>query len=261
MTTTTLTARRPKAAGTGWPKLLARTLGAEWTKLRSVRSTYGSLLAAVVVTVAIAALAAWAITTDDQPNPAPATQLAAVGASVGQFGLVALAALAVTTEFATGSIRTTLAATPARWAVLTAKAAVVGAVTFPAGLVATALATLTASAILGIGTDGILGVSARSAAALTLTSLLVVGLGAVLRSAAGTITSAVAVLFAPPILGALVSNEVVATVLDYLPAGLTTVLVSGTGERYSPEAAALLLGVWAVATLAAGIISLYRRDP
>jgi ABC-2 type transport system permease protein len=145
--------------------------------------------------------------------------------------------------------------------VLTAKAAVVGAVTFPAGLVATALATLTASAILGIGTDGLLAVSARSAVALALTSVLVVGLGAVLRSAAGTITTAVAVLFAPPILGALVSNEVVATVMDYLPAGLTTVLVSGTGERYSPEVAALLLGVWAVGALAAGAITLYRRDP
>jgi ABC-2 type transport system permease protein len=261
VTTTTLTARRPQGAGTGWPKLLARTLGSEWVKLRSVRSTYGSLAAAVVVTVAIAALAAWAITTDDQPNPASATQLAAVGASLGQFGLVALAALAITGEFATGSIRTTLAATPARWAVLTAKAAVVGAVTFPAGLVATALATLTASTILGICSDGIGAVSARSAAALTLTGMLVVGLGAVMRSAAGTITTAVAVLFAPPILGAIVSNELVATVLDYLPAGLTTVLVSGSGERYSPQVAALLLGAWAVGALAAGAIALHRRDP
>jgi ABC-2 type transport system permease protein len=261
MTATTLTVRRPEAAGIGRPRLLGRALGAERTKLRSVRSTYGSLLAAVVVTVGIAALAAWAIVTDDQPNPATATQLAAVGASAGQFGLVALAALAITGEFATGGIRTTLAATPARSAVLTAKAAVVGVVTFPAGLVATALATLAGSAILGIGTEDILAVSARSAAALTLTSLLVVGLGAVLRSAAGTITTAVAVLFAPPILGALVSSEVVATVMDYLPAGLSTVLVSGTGERYSPAVAALLLGAWAVAALAAGIIALHRRDP
>jgi ABC-2 type transport system permease protein len=261
VTSTTLTSRRAEAIGIGRPMLLGRTLGAEWTKLRSIRSTYGSLVAAVVVTVGIAALAAWAIVTDDQPNPATATQLAAVGASVGQFGLVALAALAITGEFATGSIRITLAATPARWAVLTAKAAVVGAVTFPAGLVATAVATLAASAILGIGADGILAVSARSAAALTLTSLLVVGLGAVLRSAAGTITSAVAVLFAPPILGALVSSELVATMMDYLPAGLSTVLVSGTGERYSPEVAALLLGAWAVGALAAGTIALHRRDP
>jgi ABC-2 type transport system permease protein len=261
MTTATLTSRRAQVAGIGWPLLLGRAIGAEWAKLRSVRSTYGSLLAAVVVTVVVAALAGWAILTDDKPTPATATQLGGVGASVGQFGLVALAALAITGEFATGSIRTTLAATPARWAVLTAKAAVVGAITFPASLAATALATLAASAVLRIGAEGILATSARSAAALTLTSLLVVGLGAVLRSAAGTITTAVAVLFAPPILGALLSNEVVATVMDHLPAGLSTVVVSGTGERYSPAVAALLLGVWAVVALAAGIIALHRRDP
>jgi hypothetical protein len=89
----------------------------------------------------------------------------------------------------------------------------------------------------------------------------VIGLGAVLRSAAGTITTAVAVLFAPPILGALISNEIVATVMDDLPAGLTTVPVSGTGERYSPLVAALLLGAWAVGALAVGTIALHRRDP
>ncbi len=57
------------------------------------------------------------------------------------------------------------------------------------------------------------------------------------------------------------SNEVVAAVMDYLPAGLSTVLVSGTSERYSPAVAALLLGAWAVGALAAGIIALNRRDP
>jgi hypothetical protein len=86
MTTTTLTSRRTEAAGIGWPMLLGRTVAAEWTKLRSVRSTYGSLLAGVVVTVGLAALAAWAITTEDQPNPATATQLAAVGASLASSG-------------------------------------------------------------------------------------------------------------------------------------------------------------------------------
>jgi ABC-2 type transport system ATP-binding protein len=74
------------------------------------------------------------------------------------------------------------------------------------------------------------------------------------------ITTAVAVLFAPPIVGALVSSEIVATVMDYLPAGLSGVVASGTGERYSPEVAALLLGAWAIATLAVGAITLHRRD-
>jgi hypothetical protein len=88
-----LTSRQTEAVRVGWPNMLGRTLGAEWIKLRSVRSTYGSLLAAVVVTVGIAALAGWAATTDDQPTQATATQLAGFGASLGQFGLVALAAL------------------------------------------------------------------------------------------------------------------------------------------------------------------------
>jgi MFS family permease len=34
-----------------------------------------------------------------------------------------------------------------------------------------------------------------------------------------------------------------------------------SGERYSPEGAALLLGAWAVVSLAVGVIILYRRDP
>jgi hypothetical protein len=53
----------------------------------------------------------------------------------------------------------------------------------------------------------------------------------------------------------------VATVMDYLPAGLGTVLVGGSGDRYRPEMAALLLGGWAVGALAVGVISLHRRDP
>ncbi|HEV2928755.1 MAG TPA: hypothetical protein VGW74_08685 [Propionibacteriaceae bacterium] len=86
MTTTTLTSRRAQAAGTGWPMPLGRAVGAEWAKLRSVRSTYGSLLAAVVVTAGVAALAGWAIITDDQPNPATAADLAGVGASWASSG-------------------------------------------------------------------------------------------------------------------------------------------------------------------------------
>jgi hypothetical protein len=53
----------------------------------------------------------------------------------------------------------------------------------------------------------------------------------------------------------------IATLLDDLPAGLSTVLVNGTGERYNPEVASLLFGAWAVGALAAGVISPHRPDP
>jgi ABC-2 type transport system permease protein len=259
-TTTTLAPRPPEPARLGRPTVLARSLRAEWTKLRSVRSTYGSLLATVVVTVGVAALFAWAIVAGEESDAATAVDLANIGIAFGQFGLLALAALSVTNEFATGGIRTTLAATPSRSAVLAAKAAVVGAVSFAGGFVATALAMLAAAPILDTGTDDLLGVGARSGAALALTSLVVLGLGTVLRSTAGTITTAVAVLFAPVIVGGLVSNELVTTVLDYLPADLAGVLSAGSGEPYGPGLAALVLGAWAVAALAAGVLALHRRD-
>jgi ABC-2 type transport system permease protein len=262
VTTTTLTTRRAEPSRGGAPTVLARSLHAEWTKLRSLRSTYGSLLATLVVSVGVAALFAWAIVVGDGPDAASATpaDLASIGTAFGQFGLLALAALAITGEFATGSIRTTLAATPARWAVLAAKTVVVGAVTFVGGFVATALAVLAAAPILDTGTGNLLAVSGRSAAALALTSLVVLGLGAVLRSTAGTITTAVAVLFAPVIVGEMVTNKLVTRILDSLPSDLSGALAAGSGEPYGPGLAALLLGGWAVAALAAGILALDRRD-
>jgi hypothetical protein len=57
------------------------------------------------------------------------------------------------------------------------------------------------------------------------------------------------------------ASEIAAAVLDHLPAGLSGVVSSGSGDRYSPEVAAVLLGSWAVGALAVGIFTLHRRDP
>jgi ABC-2 type transport system permease protein len=262
LTATTLTSRRAEPSRGGAPTVLARALRAEWTKLRTLRSTYGSLLATLVVAVGVAALFAWGIVASDQPETAEATafDLASIGIVFGQFGLLALAALAITSEFATGSIRTTLAATPARWAVLAAKTTVVGVVTFVGGFVTTALAMLAAASILDAGADNLLAASARTAAALALTSLLVLGLGAILRSTAGTITTAVAVLFAPVIVGGMVTNKLLTTILDNLPSDLSGALAEGSGDPHGPGLAAVLLAAWAVAALAAGVLALTRRD-
>ena len=58
------------------------------------------------------------------------------GAFVGLIAIVVVAAMFFSTEYRRGLIRTTLAATPRRGAVLAAKAVVIGAVAFAAGLVA-----------------------------------------------------------------------------------------------------------------------------
>src|SRR5580704_10162539 len=97
-------------------------LTSEWTKLRSVRSTYWTLLVAVVLSHAPGKQ-----TPVDPLLPGLISQEYAVLA-VGVLGV-----LAFSTEYGTGLIRTTFAAVPRRRAVLAAKAAVIGALTLVAG--------------------------------------------------------------------------------------------------------------------------------
>ena len=56
--------------------------------------------------------------------------------------MIVVAAMFMTAEYRRGLIRTTLAASPRRGRVLAAKAVVIGAVTFVAGLAAAAVAVL-----------------------------------------------------------------------------------------------------------------------
>ena len=115
--------------------ILRRTVRAEWTKLRSVPSTTWIAIAVVGVTVGVTAfLAAVGHTdanTDANKFGAPGDDDVVVnalrGAWLGQAAMVVLGALAMTSEFASGTIRATFAAIPRRDVAFGAKAAVVGA--------------------------------------------------------------------------------------------------------------------------------------
>ena len=112
-------------------RLMMRLLAAvrmEWTKLRTVRATGWTLLALFVSTIALSALAAAQTgPADCAPRPCTldTTEIALAGVYIGQIAVVAFAVLAVTSEFDTMNIRTTLAAVPRRLLVLAAKAVVV----------------------------------------------------------------------------------------------------------------------------------------
>ncbi len=120
--------RRP-----GFPE----TLRAEWIKFWSVRSTLWSTAALFVVGAGLTALvcatsAEWLASAEaDEPVAAFITW----GLLFAQIAAVLLGALAVTSEFGTGMIRATLAATPRRGAVVAAKAVVLTGTLFVAGTV------------------------------------------------------------------------------------------------------------------------------
>ena len=120
----------------------AAALRAERIKLTTVRSTWWTLASMVVIgaggTTLICALnAEWLASNAADES---AGSFITWGMMIAQVCAIVLGALAVTGEYGTGMIRSTLAATPVRGRVLAAKAVVLATVLFVAG---------TATALLG----------------------------------------------------------------------------------------------------------------
>ncbi len=93
-------------------------LHAEWTKLRSVRSTAWSLLSLVVLTVLFSAFATSALDTSGgspgNPGNSDVVMLGLSGVYLGQIGAVVLGVLVMAAEYGTGMIRATFVANPRR---------------------------------------------------------------------------------------------------------------------------------------------------
>ena len=138
MSTTTypLTTARSAPATT-----MSRSLKAEWTKLRTLRSTWRTVAAALVISIGLGTaivasqVAQWDTMTVKQHQAFDATSTTMIGLLFASVVLGALAVRSMTAEYATGMIRSTFAALPARRAVLAAKAATMAAFVFPVALV------------------------------------------------------------------------------------------------------------------------------
>ena len=98
------------------------TLNSEFTKIRSVRSTWWTLIVLLAVSVGIGAAitggtaANWShMSPSDQASFDP-TQASVAGLFyLGQLVIVVLGALTLTAEYSTGMIRTSLTAMPRAW--------------------------------------------------------------------------------------------------------------------------------------------------
>ena len=134
----TLVLGRPRPAQPGF----AAALRSERIKLTSVRSTWWTLAAMVIIgvggtTLICAFNADWLASEGADESPG---SFITWGMMIAQVCAIVLGTLAVTGEYGTGMMRSTLAATPIRGRVLAAKAVVIASVLFVAG---------TATALLG----------------------------------------------------------------------------------------------------------------
>ena len=255
---------------------LGGTLRSEFTKIRSVRSTYWTLLALVVVSIGIgAAISAGSANQPHSPGDGfDATQVSLIAFfELGQLVIAVLGALTITSEYSTGMIRTSLTAMPRRGTVYAAKAAVFGAVALVVSLVTSFLAFFVGQAILHgtvhatLSQQDVLRAIVGSALFVTVVGLIAFGVGAIIRHSAGAITTVIGMMFIIPIIVQVLPQTWRYDLIRFLPdsAGRVisiTVMPSG-GEVYHmwsawPQFA--VTAVYAVVLLAIGAYLFRKRD-
>src|SRR6516162_10599455 len=199
------------AATVSAPARARDVLTSEWIKLRSVRSTYLVLLSALAAAVGIGYLVAhadathWATMTAAKKAAFDPVYDSFSGLGLAQLAFGAFGVLAISSEYTTGLIRTTFAAAPRRRAVITAKAAVVGALTLAAGQLIAFATFLAGQQALSTGHlnmtlahPGALRGVLAAGFYLAVMAWVGLGLGAVIRHTAGAITAMIGVVFLLP---------------------------------------------------------------
>ena len=201
--TTSRAAARSLTPGPSRPGF-AQTLRAEWVKFWTVRSTLWSIVALFVLgaglTVLVCATSAdWLASGEaDEPPAAFVTW----GMMFAQITAIVLGGLAVTSEYGTGMIRATLAATPRRGAVLAAKAIVLSGTLFVAGTVTAVAGYLggnwfleAAGVGVGLGDDGVLRALLGSGLYLAGLGLFAAAVGVLVRHTAAALSTVLALVF------------------------------------------------------------------
>jgi ABC-2 type transport system permease protein len=252
---------------------------AEWTKIRSVRSTVWTLLLFVVITVGLTALLT-ALVVHSQNGPRAAERDARIladpvgfilgaGIGLGQLTICVLGVLVITTEYSTGVIRASLLAVPRRLPMLLAKILVFAGlmlvlaeiVSFGSFFVGSAL--LHSMAPVSIGDHNVTRAVVGAGLYLTVLGLFSLAIGALVRHTAGAIATVIGAVLVLPILTSLLPGSWGAHIDAYLPEQAGSKIF---GDR--PEVAQLLsawqgFGVfclWTLVLLALAAWLLKRRD-
>jgi ABC-2 type transport system permease protein len=257
---------------------MIRSLHAEWTKLRTVAGPGALLLAAAALTAAIGAVAANAVSCPGQACQVDPAKVSLFGIYLSQAVVAIVAVTAVSGEYGTGMIRLTLAATPRRWQVLAAKAAVVGAATLVTGAVAVLASVLAGGVLLArhgiapahgyealsLGQGAVLRATAGSVLYLGLIALLGLGVAAMVRDSAVAIGTVLGLLYLFPIVAGFVGDPAWQRHLDQVsPMTAGLYIQATTNLRALPLTPWQGLGVlagWAGGALLAGGLLLRFRD-
>jgi ABC-2 type transport system permease protein len=250
-------------------------LASEWTKLRSVRSTWWTIASTFAIMIGFGALLSWAyisrvdhLDISERLSFDP-TVHALRGIFLAQLAIGVLGVLAITNEYATGMIRNTFGAVPQRSAVLAAKLAVFGAVALVVGEVASFITFFVGQSILGqkhlgvsIGDPHVLRAVLGSGVYLAGIGIMGLGLGALLRRTAGAISTLFGLVLVLPILAEALPSPWNTDVQKLLPggAGQALIAVRHTSDTLTAGPGLVLFVAYIAAILVAAFVTIERRD-
>ena len=254
------------------PSLAVRArdvLTCEWTKFRSVRSTYWTLFVAVVTPIAISVFVAFTLVS--APGSGPSLDPLLPGLLSLEYAVIAVSVLGVltfSTEYATGLIQTTFAAVPRRRPVLAAKAAVAGLVTLVSGEVVAFVSFFAVQAVLSghhlglsLSHPGVPGAVLAEGLLLCVCTLLGAALGAIIRHTAGGIAAAIGVIILPGILALLPApwNGRLGR-FTLLEAAHQVTALHPQPNLFAPGLSLLVLLAWPAVALLPAAAAITRRD-
>ena len=253
-------------------------LRAEFRKFFTVRSSLIGLGLTVGLTIGLGALICWVmrqqyshLSIQDKLTFDPLV-FSFAGVFIGQFTVGVVGAQFITSEFATGSLHTTLAAVPSRWTVLLSKIGVIKAVLIVTSLVSAFVSFFLGQAILAgpgipvahFSDSGVPRQVLLTAMYLVLLGVFATALGFILRQTAATISVFVVVLLVVPIIDALMPSSIRDATFKYLPSSLGRSMMSGTEPYvyplFSPWTSTFIFIAYIVISVAVAGVIFSRRD-
>lgn len=273
---TATTVAQPAQEGRAKPKAsFGNVLGSEWTKIRTVKSTFWTLLAGIIVSIGLSALIAWAFASSyDQMDAEDKAKFdpAAFGLVGLNFGMVAfgvLGVLVITAEYATGMIRTALTAMPRRSEYLAAKALVLGVLVLIVGLAVSFGAFFLSQLVYrskhldgSLSDPGVLRAVIGGGLYLTVIALMALGVGVLLRHTAGSVTTVLGLLFVLPIIGQFLPGDWGDTVKKLLPSNAGGAIMSAkeTSDSLAPWTGFGVFALYTAIVLIAAFVAFQKRD-
>lgn len=254
---------------------VADLVRSEWTKLRTVRSTAWTLGMTALVGLAASGIATgvtrahWATMSASNKASFHPVEVSLTGVSLGGTLLLGiLGILVMSSEYATGTIRATLAAGPRRPLVLAAKVLVFGTVTLVAAEVTAFASFFLGQALLTspaphatLSSPGALRAVAGIGLFLCVAGLLALGIAVLIRHTAGAISAYVGVILVLPILVSALPGSLQYQIERVLPLEIGSAMINNpVPDAFGPWIGFLILCGYTMAILVLGAVLLVRRD-